>query len=67
MKKKNLLLSTAEENISCHENVHEYGDKASYILYLAVKMQHQYYVPEQYTRQTKKQRQTILLLIWVTH
>jgi hypothetical protein len=41
MKKKNLFLSTAEENISCHENVHECGDKASSILKLAVKMQYQ--------------------------
>lgn len=35
--------------------------------FLAVKMQHQYYVPEQNTRQKKKQRPTIFLLIWVTH
>lgn len=56
MKKNNLFLSTADENISCHVNVHESGDKASCILYLAVKMQHQYYVPEQYTRQKEKSR-----------
>lgn len=46
VKKRNLFLSTAKKNISWNENVHECGNKASCILYLAAIMRNQYYVPE---------------------